>query len=128
MLTALGAIALSAAVAQVPSVSTDPCAGQENCQQATAAQLFALADSLAAKGGLAGAAQVLEALLQDPHPELRAEARFRLAAVREKLGDLDGAIASLRALLEEQPGANPARLELSRLLAKKGDEAGARRE
>jgi hypothetical protein len=51
--------------------------------QASAAQLFALADKLYAEGDLAGAAGILEALTRDKHAELRAEARFRLAAVRE---------------------------------------------
>lgn len=79
-------------------------------------------------GDLAGAEDVLVALTQDPHPELRAEARFRLAAVREKRGNLDGAVAALREMLADQPDANPARLELSRILATQGKTAEARRE
>jgi tetratricopeptide (TPR) repeat protein len=130
MLIYLAAAAASWAVADQtpPAAAPDPCAGQANCTPANAAQLFALADRLFAAGDLAGAADLLEALTQDPHPELRAEARFRLAVVREKLGDIDGAIASLRDLIREQPGANPARLELARLLARKGDAAAARLE
>jgi tetratricopeptide (TPR) repeat protein len=104
----------------------DPCAGQRYCTQATAGQLFAAADQLAAQGDLAGAAQLLEALTQDPHPELRAEARFRLAAVRERMGDLKGAAQALRDLLAEQPSANPARLELARILAKMGEAKAAK--
>ena len=88
--------------------------------------MFAAAEDLAAQGDLAGAAQLLEALTQDPHAELRAEARFRLAAVREKLGDLPGAAQALRDLLAEQPGANPARLELARILSRLGDAKGAK--
>src|SRR3954451_15009927 len=124
MLILLSAAA-SLAAAAPPSTAADPCAGQRNCQQLTAAQLFAAADELAGKSDLAGAAQLLEALTQDPHPELRAEARFRLAAVREKLGDLKGAVQALRELLAEQPNANPARLELARILSRLGktDEA-----
>src|SRR4029078_954879 len=121
------AASLAAAAPQSPA-SADPCAGQQNCQQLTAAQMFAAADDLANQGDLAGAAQLLEALTQDPHPELRAEARFRLAAVREKLGDLKGAAAALRDLLGEQPGANPARLELARILSRLGDSKGAKAE
>ena len=71
---------------------------------------------------------MLEALTHDKHPELRAEARFRLAAVREKLADLAGAAQALRDLLAEQPDANPARLELGRILAKMGDPKAARAE
>lgn len=90
--------------------------------------MFALADKLYSDGDLSGAAGVLEALTHDKHPELRAEARFRLAAVREKLGDMLGAAQALRDLLAEQPDANPARLELGRILAKMGDPKAARAE
>src|SRR5215210_6902461 len=129
MLIIFSAVAsLTAMVQEAPGPAPDPCAGQQNCQQATAAQLFALADELSVAGDLAGAEGVLVALTQDPHAELRAEARFRLAAVREKLGDLKGAVATLRELLAEQPQANPARLELARLLSRLGDAKAARTE
>ena len=128
MLTALSAAASLAAAAAPSTAASDPCAGQQHCQQLTAAQMFAAADDLAAQGDLAGAAQLLEALTQDPHPELRAEARFRLAAVREKLGDLKGAAQALRDLLAEQPEANPARLELARILSRLGDAKAAKAE
>jgi hypothetical protein len=90
--------------------------------------MFAAAEDLAAQGDLAGAMQLLEALTQDPHPEFRAEARFRLAAVREKLGDLKGAVQALRDLLAEQPTANPARLELARILSRLGEDKAAKAE
>jgi hypothetical protein len=126
MLTLFSAVAfLTAAIAQAPA-APDPCAGRRSCQQLTAAQMFAAADVLVGNGDLAGAAQLLEVLTQDRHPELRAEARFRLAAVREKLGDLKGAAQSLRDLLAEQPEANPARLELARILSRLGDTEAAK--
>jgi len=128
MLSLLSAAASLAAAAPPSATPPDPCAGQPSCQQLTAAQMFAAADDLAGQGDLAGAAQLLEALTQDPHPELRAEARFRLAAVREKLGDLRGAAQALRDLLAEQPTANPARLELARILSRLGDEKAANAE
>ena len=118
--------AAALATATPPVTSADPCAGRPACRQLSAAQMFAAADDLAAQGDLAGAAELLEALTQDPHAELRAEARFRLAAVREKLGDLQGAAQALRDLLAEQPGANPARLELARILSRLGDSRGAK--
>ena len=124
---ALFSVAASLAII-APSPASDPCASLQNCRQATAAQLFDLADKLFAAGDLADAEEVLVALTQDPHPELRAEARFRLAALREKRGNLDGAVAALRELLAEQPEANPARLELSRILAKQGHSGAAQRE
>jgi tetratricopeptide (TPR) repeat protein len=119
---------LAAAALAAQSPAEDPCAGQQNCVQASAAQLFALADQLFAKGDFAGAEDILIALQQDPDPKLRAEARFRLAALREQRGDVDGAIAALRDLLAEQPNAQRARLDLSRLLAAQGKSAEARRE
>jgi tetratricopeptide (TPR) repeat protein len=121
MIAGIAALALAA-------TTPNPCAGQANCRELSAAQLFADADAHAASGDLAGAAELLEALTQDPHVELRAEARFRLAAVREKLGDLKGAAQALRELLAEQPGANPARLELARILSMMGDTKAARSE
>jgi hypothetical protein len=123
-LIAIAALALAGAAPADPA----PCAAPSHCATASAAQLFALADRLYAQGDLAGAAQILEALTGDKHPELRAEARFRLAAVREKMGDLAGAAQVLRALLAEQPGANPARLELARILDLLGRDKEARAE
>lgn len=126
-LFAIFALAQAAPAARAPAAPapSDICAG-ENCVQTGAAQLFALAEELYAAGDLAGTAQILVALTQDKHPELRAEARFRLAAVREKQSDLAGAAQALRDLLAEQPGANPARLELARILARLGKASEAR--
>lgn len=118
--------ALSALAAQ--PVPADACATGETCVTTGAAQLFALADKLFAAGDLAGAAQILQALTQDKHPELRAEARFRLAAIYEKAGDLERSAEALRALLAEQPNAPRARLELARILSRLGQNKAARAE
>src|SRR5437763_4108713 len=126
MVILVSAAAFLMAAIAVPAGTADPCADQANCAHATAAQLFALADRLAGAGDLSAAANILSALTQDPHPELRAEARFRLAAVREKMGDLKGAAQALRELLAEQPAANPARLELARILGRMGEANAAR--
>jgi hypothetical protein len=121
----LFAAAAAAALMQAPA-ATHSCARQQNCVQATPAQLFAVADQLFNEGDLIGAEHVLEALTQVSQPELRAEARFRLAAVREKLGDLRGAAQALRELLAEQPKANRARLELARILSLLGETKAAK--
>jgi tetratricopeptide (TPR) repeat protein len=115
-----------AAASMQAAAPTDSCAAQQNCVHATPAQLFAVADQLFNDGDLAGAEHVLEALTQVTQPELRAEARFRLAAVREKLGDLRGAAQSLRDLLAEQPKVNRARLELARILSLLGETKAAK--
>ena len=132
MLALIGGMALgAAAAAQTPSATSsppDPCAGDPTCRQASAAELFAAADAAAAEGDLDGADALLVALTEDPNPDLRAEARFRLAALRERRGDLAGAAIALRALLVEKPDAGRARLELSRILALQGDDKAARSE
>ena len=122
MLSLIAAIALAA----VPLPPAPPCRAQSGCVQASAAQLFDLAEQLYAKGEKAAAAEVLEGLSHDKHPELRAEARFRLAAVLESQGNLKGAVQVLRALLAEQPDANRARLELARILERMGNGAEAK--
>jgi hypothetical protein len=119
---------IPAMVAVQAAPATGPCAGDPSCRQASAEQLFAAADELAGKGEVAEAEALLTALTQDPNPEYRAEARFRLAVLREALGDRPGAIASLRALLHEKPNAARARLELGRLLAAEGQTGEAARE
>jgi hypothetical protein len=124
MLALLAAIVLTTAPAQ----QVPPCDEKAGCVTASAAQLFALADQLAAAGDLAGAAEILEALTQDKHVEYRSEARFRLAKVREKMGDFKGAAQALRDLLAEQPSANVARLELARILSLMGETKEAQSE
>ncbi|MDB5698114.1 MAG: hypothetical protein JWN69_918 [Alphaproteobacteria bacterium] len=130
MLTFLGGLALgpAAAAQAVPGAAApSSCAGAADCRQASAAELFALADSAATEGDFDTAETMLVALTGDPDPELRAEARFRLAALREQRGNLRGAVEALRDLLAEKPDAQRARLELGRILAAQGDAAGARR-
>ena len=137
MIMLMPLVAVTAAVAQpasTPPPSPPPvapesrCAGELNCAELDPSQMFALADQLYMAGDTAGAANILRALTQDKHLELRSEARFRLAALLEQTGDLQGAVDSLRALLAEQPEANPARLELARLLSVMGRPAEARKE
>jgi outer membrane protein len=94
----------------------------------TAADVFAIADRYAAAKRFGDAETLLKGLARDPNPEFRAEARFRLSILREAQGDRQGAIEWLKALLDEKPAAARPRLELARLLALTGDEAGARRE
>lgn len=128
LMASVAAAFLAATTLQASPAVPGPCAGQANCRQASAGQLFELADKLFESGDLDGAEQILIALQEDPNPEFRAEARFRLAALREKRGDLEGAVTALRSLLAEKPDANPARLELGRILARMGRTAEARRE
>jgi hypothetical protein len=66
-------------------------------------------------------------LFADPTPEVRSEARFVLAITLVERHRLPEAAVLLRAILDEQPGAQRVRLELARVLDLMGDESGARR-
>lgn len=125
-LLALAALGLAAPASAQPA---DPCAGAKSCATGLdAVEVFALAERYAAARDFAAAETLLEGLSRDRNPDYRAEARFRLSIIREAKGDRTGAIEALKALLDEKPSAPRPRLELARLLALAGDEAGARRE
>lgn len=125
-----------AATCALLSLLAAPASGQapacdlaQGCATGLAApDIFALAERYATASRSADAEALLLGLTRDPNPDYRAEARFRLALAREARGDRRGAIEWLKALLDEQPNAGRPRLELARLLAASGDEAGARRE
>lgn len=120
LLTACAAPALAEAPA---------CDRADGCASGlTAPDVFALAERYADARRFADAEALLRGLIRDPDPQYRAEARFRLSILREAQGDRNGAIEWLKALLDEQPNSARPRLELARLLAAEGDEAGARRE
>ncbi|WP_333571083.1 surface lipoprotein assembly modifier [Sphingomonas sp.] len=96
--------------------------------QVSAVELFALAARAEAGGQPGDAETMYRALAKDPDAEVRAEARFRLGQLLEKLGRKREAATTYRALLDEKPGAARVRLELARLLTQMGDEGAARRE
>ena len=123
------AIVAAAALAAGQVASDKPgCVGEANCAELTPQQMFALADQLFNEGKRDEAAEILRALTQDRDLEIRSEARFRLAALLEQMGDLQGAVDSLRALLAEEPNANPPRLELARILERMGETKAAKKE
>lgn len=70
---------------------------------------------------------MLEALSHDPELAIRNEARFRLAILASRRKDWTDAGLYLRAILDEEPGAQRARLELARVQAELGDLDAARR-
>ena len=128
MILSISALTLAAAAPAIAAQSPAPCAAGATCVEANAAQLFAAANEFFTAGKYDDAVSILQALSHDKHLELRLEARFRLAAVYEKMGDLERSADALRALLAEQPDANRARLELARILSRLGDKRAARTE
>ena len=73
------------------------------------------------------ATTILETLLQDPEGAIRNEARFRLAILAMQKQNWTSAGTYLRAILDEEPTAQRARLELARVQAELGDIEAARR-
>jgi len=96
--------------------------------QATASQIQILADRLIQSGQDGKAEQLLELLASDPNSGVRAEARFRWAALLESRGKDREAAVLLRRVLDDRPDAAPVRLKLATLLQKMGDESSALRE
>ena len=94
----------------------------------SATQLFGIADMALKGGDDQTARRALRALMQDPSVEIRLEARFRLAALESKRGNLSLAAILLREIIDQRPSAVPARLELAGVLDRMGDKDGAWRQ
>ena len=95
----------------------------------TPAQLFELADARQGAGDFAAAASFYRALATNPNPDLRIEARFRLAMMlADKQHQLSEAATQLRLILDEKPRAARVRLELARIQAMRGNTSAAARE
>ncbi|PZO90441.1 MAG: hypothetical protein DI623_06775 [Sphingomonas sanxanigenens] len=134
LIAAIALVAASGAAAQAsPAPASDaqprPCPDKTHCVTGlNAANVLAIARAYVDSGRISDAETLLRGLTHDPDADARAEARFRLSQLREAQGDRYGAIELLREILDEKPRAQRVRLELARLLAASGDEAGARRE
>lgn len=121
---------LAAVLLALAQPAMPPAAGQgaqELRIEASAAQLLALSRTALARGDIKLAIDVLETLLTDPDLRIRNEARFRLAMIARARKDWTAAGAYLRALLDEEPDAQRARLELARVQSEAGDLDNARR-
>lgn len=122
-------LALSVAAATpVAAANPDGIGNKGEISGLTAADIFALSDQAIADQRATDARVLLAALLSDRDVEVRNEAAFRLAKIDAASGQLRVAAVRLRRILDEQPDAQPVRLELAALLAKMGDENAARRE
>ena len=96
--------------------------------QASAADLFRMAEDSVRRGRPDDAQRILNLLARDPSVEVHNEARFRLAILLESSGQEQAAAVLLRQILDEKPSAPAARLKLAALLQKMGDEVSALRE
>ena len=96
--------------------------------EASAADLFIIADRLAKRGDSEQAERLLVLLSHDPDRGVRNEARYRHSLLLESRGGITGAAVLLRAILDEKPDASAVRLKLAALLHKLGDEESALRE
>lgn len=94
----------------------------------SATQLFGIAEMAVKRGDDETARRALRALMQDPSVEIRLEARFRLAAIESKSGNLSSAAVLLREIVDQRPSAARARLELAGVLDRMGDKDGAWRQ
>ena len=94
----------------------------------SAEKLFDLAEYARSQGDLTLAQTVYEALSRNPDIEIRSEARFRLGMMLAEQKRYTDAALRFRAILDEKPDVARVRLELARVLALMGDEAGARKQ
>ncbi len=95
----------------------------------TAAQLFAYADAARDRADFPTAEAAYRALASNPDPELRTEARFRLAMMlADRQRRFADAAVLLRQILDEKPKAARVRLELARVQAFMGHVNSAERE
>lgn len=119
-------IAAAPAPAAVQAATASPVPART--MQVTAAQLFKIADVALAKGDVAMARGAYRALMDDPSTDIQLEARFRLAMLESKRGNLSEAALLLRQVVDQRPTATRARLELAGVLDRMGDKDGAWRQ
>lgn len=122
----LGARLVALAAAALLVLAT-PATAQDRWENLSAAEVFSLAETARASGETDDALALYDGLSRDPDIEIRTEARFRKGMLLSQLGRHADAAVAFREILDEKPEATRVRLELARVLALTGDEAGARR-
>lgn len=92
-------------------------------------ELFAFADRARDAGDFASAESAYRALATNPDPDLRNEARFRLALMlADKMHKVRQGAELLREILDEKPSTARVRVELARMQAELGNRGAAQRE
>lgn len=125
-------LALALALMPLPAeynpshVQAQPQAGPK-VVQATGEQLLGIAADALEQGQTELATDIYEALLRDRDQKIRNEARFRLAGMAIARRDWVTASTLLREILDSEPGAVRARIELARVQAEMGHSEAAQR-
>lgn len=94
----------------------------------TTSQVFNAAQVAEQRGDIARATALYRTLERSSNIAIRSEARFRRAKLLERLERLNDAATLYRKILDEQPDAQPVRIELAALLVRMGNLTAARRE
>jgi outer membrane protein len=118
---------LIVAAPQVDQIRVTP-KKQDHAIQLSPAEMFEVAENAKRSNDLATAETIYRALATNPTLQVRNEARFRLARMLEDEKRLTESAVLLRNILDEQPDAQPVRLELAKVLVAMGDDSAARRE
>ncbi len=100
---------------------------EDRSVQLSPADMFIVAANAERASQLDTAETIYRALATNPELQVRNEARFRLARMFETERRLAEAAFLLRNILDEQADAQPARLELAKVLAAMGENSAARR-
>jgi len=124
----LAALIAALTLTSVASVTGALAAPATNKVFASPAQMLDLAEQLVQRGSLADAETILSLLSRDPDPDIRNEARFRLAKLLQSERKSTRAAELLRSIIDEKPDAAPVRLQLAQLLENIGDVEGALRQ
>ena len=124
----LAALIAALTLTSVASVTGALAAPATNKVFASPAQMLDLAEQLVQRGSLADAETILSLLSRDPDPDIRNEARFRLAKLLQSERKSTRAAELLRSIIDEKPDAAPVRLQLAQLLENIGDVDGALRQ
>ena len=123
------AAAAQTAPAPQATAAEPPAADGADSVKLDAAALFHFAEASEAERDFAAAEAAYRALAEDPDPEYRTEARFRLARLlADQLARPEEAAVQLRRILAEKPGASAVRLALARIETQLGHRGAAARE
>ena len=122
------ALLVAAAAVAAPSLEPGPPLMPAATRSLNSAQMFALAERARSNGNAAMAEAIYRAMFADASADVRLEARFRLAKLEGARGNITKAALLLRQIIDQRPGAAPARLELAGLLDRMGDKEGAWRQ